>query len=206
MKYCTTYAVIGPPTAGKSAVIRYLHKWVNRDSGICVMFLDETATILLQNIDKKLLEEQNPILRQIYIFRTQKICEDELSEFAETAGVPTLVISDRGLNDLLCYCTPEEADQYFTEEELALLHNHYNAVFYLEPGSTAEIEERLASNPARIEKDPAEVLARCEKTYSAWIPSYPTCFIPQFDTIENKAKYLAKTINETYGVEAFLLP
>ena len=131
MNICTLFAIIGGPTVGKSAVIRYLHEWVNRDSGICVMFLDETATILLRNVDKKLLEEQNPILRQIYIFRTQKAREDELSKVAETVGIRTLVISDRGLNDIFCYCTPEEADQYFTAGELALLHNHYNIVLFV---------------------------------------------------------------------------
>lgn len=202
---CKIYALSGGPTVGKSTVIQLLKEWVNHDSGIFIDFLDETASsIFFQDIDEELLRKYDRVLRQIHIFHTQRKREDEVASIVKAVHVPTLIITDRGLNDVFGYCSTDEVERYFTSEEKSLLTNRYDAVFHLEAGTPDEIRRRLRSNPARQETSVSEVIGSCEKTAQAWLPYYPDAYrIGQYQTAEEKAKILAQTLNTVYGKDVF---
>ncbi len=206
MKQKSKIVLCGGPTSGKTSVLQHLKKMINPNSGVFVSFVDEVASIHLKDVREELLSKEDLVLRQIRIFRTQVALEEKILECGERMHMPTVVICDRGLHDMYGYLSMEQINGNFTKDELAMMDDYYDSVYYLEPMSADKIPHLMASNAARVEHDAAEILAQCEKTRKAWFASGLNVHTvrPQ-PTISQKAKEVARMINDEYHAQLFIL-
>lgn len=194
---------VGGPTSGKTSVINGLKKALNDKCDINVDFVDELGTLFFMNVPGELLERDDVCLRQIRLYRMQLMIENKISEIR--GDTPSIMICDRGIADLRAYLTPSQIELSFTPDELALLDKNYDSVYFFASGGADTAQNLLSENPARIERDGAEIYALSKKTFDAWSSCPNFHYIERYDTVDERTRTVASLINGELGVEVFKL-
>lgn len=197
-------AICGGPTSGKTGMIKRLKNLTSDYSGMKAVFVEEIANMFFKDISESLLKADNPVLRQTRIFRVQQYVENLAARICTEFNQPTVIITDRGVNDLYCYLTAKEVEENFTPDELSVLSGRYDSVYYLSPAKAVDITTRISTNSARQETEADEILNICEVTYKAWVKYYPKMnVVSQYPTADEKAAVIAKMINGDCGKAIF---
>lgn len=194
---------VGGPTSGKTSVINGLKKALNDKCDINVDFVDELGTLFFMNVPGELLERDDVCLRQIRLYRMQLMIENKIAEIRGDS--PSIMICDRGIADLRAYLTPSQIELSFTPDELALLDKNYDSVYFFASGGADTAQNLLSENPARIERDGAEIYALSKKTFDAWSSCPNFHYIERYDTVDERTRTVASLINGELGVEVFKL-
>lgn len=196
-------AFVGAPTSGKTTVIEGLEKLYNNECECKLDIIPELGSIFFRDISSQMLERDDVCLRQIRMYRIQLLLEERVS--AARAEVPSVMLCDRGIADLLVYLTDEQVKDSFTDSELEVLYKNYDSVYYFDVGGIEDIRSAMSSNPSRIERDAEQIYEMAKKTYAAWAPS--PCFhvVRRCESVEEKIKKVALALNNECGCELFKL-
>lgn len=186
-------ALVGPPSAGKSSVIKLLRKKHNRE--FTVAFLDEVATKVLDQIPH--FRNLSPALFQASITSNQIQAEEAVFDSFDQNGVEeAILITDRGTHDFYCYTTPEQAEAL----QCRFTFSQYNLVVYLEPGPYVGTK----GNPFRREKE-NEIAELAQKTLEAWKSNHEDFIrIPYCESLQDKAQLVADEINKFFNKKIFI--
>lgn len=194
----------GGPACGKSGAMRRLKSFpVNPSSH--VVFVNEVASGFM-DWPEYVRQNDDPIVRQYYILKTQVMLEELAYEEAVKSGKErALIVCDRGVLDAFVYLTNEEISKIVTTEEAATLALRYDGVLIFE--ETGEEHFLSRNNSARIERDYDEVREISKRTADVWknMAYCPTAFVHPAETMEEKTLDTALKINSLFGFEYFLL-
>lgn len=188
-KNVTRIALTGGPASGKSSVIKRL-KTRASDPNVNLLFLSETATTFFKNRPERISElDNNPLLRQYYIFRTQLFAEDML--LANTDSVkPTVLITDRGALDLYAFLNEDEIAVF--GKELDSLWSHYDHVIHLRGTYNNFIRDEETT---RIESTEDSLRDATKKSLEVWSKCPSFCLIEQQTTVKEKVNRVIEEIH-----------
>lgn len=191
MKHFIKIALIGGPACGKSSCLQELKSIPQANSS--VLFIEESATSIIEKLPRL---RENPFVFQSTVLAAQLTIEAALEKAIETTPSSAVVITDRGAYDAFVY-----ADKicnftgWFPSSE-------YDLVLFLHQPSMFHGRN---NNPHRIESA-SEASELALKTYSVWKQFIsPNNFIeiPAKDSVSEKARLIAATINAHFGETIF---
>ena len=199
-------ALVGPPGSGKTSVLEELKTMVNPRSDILVDFLPELATVFLYNLPEELKRADHVGLRQLRLFRIQVFLEEKVTAIRRAEGRRSLLVTDRGLADAAVYLPRKQLEFAFTKEECEKMYNNYDHVLLFEGSPQSRIDGILSSSSVRQEKNYGEISQLERKTQEVWGKYGDRLdIIPQQDTVNAKAQYVAEKINQRVGSDVFYI-
>lgn len=188
-KNVTRIALTGGPASGKSSVIKRLKNRATAQD-VNLFFLSETATTFFRERPKRISElDNNILLRQFYIFRTQLFAEDMLLANADP-GKPTVLITDRGALDLYAFLNEDEIAVF--GKELDSLWSRYNHVIHLRGTYNNFIRDEETT---RIESTENSLRDATEKSLEVWSKCPSFYLVEQQETIEDKVNRVIDEIH-----------
>lgn len=195
----------GGPACGKSGTMRRLKSFPVHPS-VHVVLVNEVASAFMNNWSEYVRRNDDPIVRQYYILKTQIMLEDLACAEAEKSGKERgLIVCDRGVLDAFAYLTNEELTEIITPEEAKAFAYRYDGALTFEETNEENFSSR--NNSARIEQNYEEVQKIGERTRKVWknMAKCPVASIYPAATMEEKTKDAAREINRLIGFECFLL-
>lgn len=188
----TKIVIAGGPCSGKTSVIKELKKRINPKYSSKVKFIDEVANAVL--IESPLASE-NRIEFQKTIFARQKEEEEKIDVNIE------VIISDRGKADAYVYLSDEEVKSIGDLANLNQVLSEYNAVIYLEKRDNTYLKKD--DDTIRVENNSEEAEIVTTRTKEVWMQHNNVICIEPFNSIEEKAEYVAKQINKICQIDIF---
>ena len=197
-------ALVGTPGAGKTSVLRILRESIP-ETNFKVEFIDEAATIIMQDRSVKALRKNDPVAFQEKVSVTQLFMEDGAFMNAVAEGAEKyLQITDRALPDAYVYLNGEQRKALrLPLPTKAELNSRYDAVICFE--IFHHRSSLKAGNALRAEKDISTVEKVYERSLRVYSEHKKFYLVSPYDDIRDKAKRVAEIINEIVGETVFEL-
>ena len=197
-------ALVGTPGAGKTSVLRILRESIP-ETNFKVEFIDEAATIIMQDRSVKTLRKNDPVAFQEKVSVTQLFLEDGALNRAFSEGTEKyLQITDRALPDAYVYLDGKQRKALRiplpSKEEL---NARYDAVICFE--LFRHNSSLQAGNDLRVEKDYSAIEKVYKKSLKVYSEHKRYYLVSPYDDIRDKAKRVAEIINEVVGETVFEL-
>ena len=194
----------GGPCAGKSTAKTFLLEKLG-DAGFYPMFRPELPTLLMDSGITPLGDMFPPGQFQRSVVRTTLALDNEMRRMASLTRHPKpVIITDRGLFDVLPYCeSKNQFEKLLSEVGIGFLRardEYATAVYHLRTAALgAEEYYTLANNRARYESA-EQARERDQATWEAWNGTEHFRTIPNRGTFEDKLKHLLAEICSTLGI------
>ncbi len=198
-KQITKIVITGGPCAGKTTAMSWIQNAFTK-IGYAVLFVDETATQLINGGAKPWLSTSNRDF-QLQLIRLQQAKEKAFTEIGKTLKEDkVLIVCDRAAMDNCAYMTGQDFGWVLKQMQTSkvALRDGYDAVFHLVTAAKgAEKYYTLANNQARTETV-EEATALDDKLIASWTGH------PHFRVIDNSTGFEEKMLRLIEEITAFL--